>query len=161
MLVSDHPSDVLLKYLLSRNEACGSIVSQTSKKMTKKELTRELAALKADVAKLKAEMASKVEVASLKADLAHLKAEEKVKFKDEMANLNKKMHAELDAIKASGGPKAEEKKIKGKVQAFEEKAAKATEKAKATVETKIADAKAEAKKVASDAEGHKEAKTAS
>ncbi len=132
---------------------------QKTKKMTKKELSRELAALKVEVAGLKAGMALKTEVADVKAELARLRTEEKVKLKDEIENLRKKTHAELEALKAASGPKREEKKIKGKVQALEEKAAKATGKAKAAIEARMTNTSNEPKKAATIVEAPKEVKS--
>ncbi|MGA1974919.1 MAG: hypothetical protein ABSG92_04720 [Conexivisphaerales archaeon] len=126
--------------------------------MTKKELAKELAALKTEIASLKTELALKTEVASLKTELAHLRTEQRVKLKDEIDNLHKKMQAELEALKAAAGAKREEKKIKGKVQALEEKAAKATGKAKAAIEARMKNTPNESKKVATSVEEPKEVK---
>lgn len=120
-------------------------MAQKTKKMTRKELARELTALK-------------TEIASLKTEMAHLRTEERVKLKDEIDNLHKKMYAELETLKAAAGPKREEKKIKGKVQALEEKAAKATGKAKAAIEARMKNTPNESKKVTTSVEEPKEVK---
>ena len=88
-------------------------MAQKTKKMTKKELARELTALKAEIASLKTEMALKAEIASLKTEMAHLRTEQRVKLKDEIDNLHKKMYAELETLKAAAGPKREEKRDQG------------------------------------------------
>jgi chromosome segregation ATPase len=109
-------------------------MSQNPKKMTKKELSREVNALKADVA-------------SLKAELGKLRTEQKVKLKEELENLHKKMHAEMEAVKAGSGVKRGEKKIKGKVQAFGHKATKAKDEAKAAIEARVTSIRSEPRNV--------------
>jgi hypothetical protein len=106
------------------------------KKMTKKEVAREMAALKADVAALRTEMALKAEVAGLKTELAHLKAEQRATLKAEIDNLHKRLRAEFELAKQRS--RREEKDVKGKVQALEGKAVKAKRDAKAAIEARMA-----------------------
>lgn len=136
-------------------------MAKKSKKMTRKEIAREVAALKAEVANLKAEMALKAELVALKTELAHFRTEQKVKLKAEIDNLNKKIHAELEARKAVAGAKREEKKIKGKVHALEDKAAKAKVEAKAAIDARMTNIRNETKKIVTGVEHPQESKPGS
>jgi hypothetical protein len=106
------------------------------KKMTKKEVAKEVAALKADVAALRTEMALKAEVAGLKTEMAHLRAEQKATLKAEIDNLQKRLHAEFELAKQRS--KREQKEVKGKVHALEGKAVKAKREAKAVIQARMA-----------------------
>ncbi len=92
------------------------------KKVTKKELAREIAALK-------------LEVATLKSDVAHLRVEQKTNLKSEIDGLHKKLAAELAQAKEKS--KREEKDIKASVKDLKEKALKAKDEAKTVVEARV------------------------
>jgi uncharacterized membrane protein len=89
-------------------------------------------------------------VAALKADIAQLKAEEAKSRADHKANiqskidkLNKKLHTKLEQAKQRS--KQEQEESKAKVDALEKKAAKAKGEPKAKIEARIADIKEKSK----------------
>ena len=84
------------------------------------------------------------EVAALKTDIAHLKAEQakaqaaqKTKIQTRINALNKELDAKLQQAKLRG--KQEREECKAKVNTLEKKAAKATGEAKAKIKKRIAD----------------------
>jgi molecular chaperone GrpE (heat shock protein) len=129
------------------------------KKMTKKEVAKEMATLKAEVAGLKTEMALKAEVAGLKTEMAHLRAEQRATLKAEIDNLHKRLHAEFEQAKQRS--KRGEREAKGKVQALEEKAAKAQGEAKAAIEARMTNIRNRSKKSATSSQPPQESKVSS
>ena len=90
------------------------------------EYAKDVAAIKADIAQLKAEQAKS-------------RADQKAKLQLKIDNLNKKLNNKLEQAKQRS--KQQEKEAKAKVEALEKKAAKAKGETKAKIETRIYDIK--------------------
>ena len=88
--------------------------------------------------------AIKADIAQLKAEQAKSRADQKAKLQTKIDNLNKKLNAKLEQAKQRS--EQQEKEAKAKVEALEKKAAKAKGEAKAKIETRIADIKENEKK---------------
>jgi uncharacterized membrane protein len=92
---------------------------------------KEVAAIKADIARLKAKQAKS-------------RADQKAKLQTEIDNLNKELHSKLEQAKQMSEQR--KKEAKAKVEALEKKAAKAKGEAKAKIEARIAEIKETEKK---------------
>jgi uncharacterized membrane protein len=115
----------------TRMEALGGLVYRTTREyVTDEQNAREKAALKADIAQLKAEHAKS-------------QTEHKAKIQAKIDNLNKKLNAKKEQAKKRSEQQQEE--AKAKVEALEKKAAKAKAEKKANIEARIADIKKKAK----------------
>jgi uncharacterized membrane protein len=108
----------------------GQVFRTTRENVTDEQNAREKAALKADIAQLKAEQAKS-------------RTEQKAKIQAKIDNLNKKLHAKFEQAKKRS--EQEEEETKAKVEALERKAAKAKGEAKAKIEERIADIKKKSK----------------
>ena len=91
-----------------------------------------------------------IDVAAIKADIAQLKAEQaksrtehKAKLQTKIDNLNKKLHTKLEQAKQRSEHR--EKEAKAKVDALEKKAAKAKGEAKMAIEARITEIKKKSK----------------
>ena len=116
--------------------ALGGTVFRTARRSFEhEEHAKDVAAIKADIAQLKAEQAKS-------------RADQKAKLQTKIDNLNKKLHNKLEQAKQRS--KQQEKEAKAKVEALEKKAAKAKGETKAKIETRIADIKENEKKSSED-----------
>ena len=119
-------------------EAIGGTVFRTARKSVEHEqYAKDVAAIKADIAQLKAEQSKS-------------RADQKAKLQTKIDNLNKKLHTKLEKAKETS--KQQEKEAKAKVDALEKKAAKAKGDAKAKIEARIADIKERSKESQEDFE---------
>jgi len=108
-------------------EALGGNVFRIARRSVEHEqYSKDVAAIKADIAQLKAEQAKS-------------RADQKAKLQTKIDNLNKKLQTKLEQAKETS--KQQEKEAKAKVDALEKKAAKAKGDAKAKIEQRIADIK--------------------
>ncbi|HTP68786.1 MAG TPA: DUF1269 domain-containing protein [Dongiaceae bacterium] len=113
----------------SRMEALGGTVLRTEREHFEEERrTKELAALR-------------VEIAELKAEHAHARAERKAKIQAKIDALNQKLQNKVDEAKQRS--EALKKETDAKINALQEKAAKAQREAKATINARIAEIKKE------------------
>jgi len=111
----------------TRMDALGGFLYRTTRhEVEREENARNVADKKADIAQLKAE-------------LAQSRKEDKVNLQAKIDKLQGKLRAAQDQAKQRS--EQGEKEVKAKVQALEEKAAKARGVAKATIEARIADIK--------------------
>jgi uncharacterized membrane protein len=108
----------------------GTIFRITRQDVENEQDARSVAALKADIAKLKAEEAKS-------------RTEQKAKIQSRIDKLNKKLHVKLEQAKQRSEQEQEE--VKAKVEALEKKAARAKGEAKANIEARIADIKKKSK----------------
>ena len=109
----------------------GTVFRAERQKFGHEQHSKDMAAIKAHIARLKAEQA--------KAGADH-----KAKIQLKIDNLNKKLNVKLEEAKLR--EKEQEEENKAKVQALEKKAAKAKAEAKAKIEAQIADMKEDYKK---------------
>jgi uncharacterized protein YicC (UPF0701 family) len=117
----------------ARMDALGGIVYRTTREnVIDEQDARYKAALKADIAQLKAEQAKSG-------------AEQKAKIQSKIDDLNKKLHVKFEQAKKRSEQQKEE--ARAKVQALEKKAAKARGEAKANIEARVADIKKKSKEM--------------
>jgi hypothetical protein len=120
----------------TRMDALGGFVYRTTRHDVQHERNaRDVAAIKADIAKLKTE-------------LAQSRAGNKAKLQARIDKLQDKLHAKTEQAKLRS--EQQEKEAKAKVQALENKAEKAKGKAKATIKARIADIRKKSKKSTED-----------
>ncbi len=116
----------------TRMEALGGTVFRTTRRRVEhEEYAKDVAAIKAEIAQLKAEQAKS-------------RADQKAKLQAKIDNLNKKLGAKLEQAKQRS--EQQEKEAKAKVKALEKKAAKAKGEVKAKIEARIAEIKETEKK---------------
>ena len=116
----------------ARMAALGGTVFRTERqKFGHEQHSKDVAAIKARIARLKAEQAK-------------AGADQKAKIQLKIDNLNKKLNVKLEQAKLRA--KEQEEENKAKVQALEKKAAKAKTEAKTKIEAQIADMKEDYKK---------------
>lgn len=108
----------------------GTVFRITPQDVENEQDARSAAALKADIAQLKAEEAKS-------------RTEQKAKIQSKIDKLNKKLHVKLEQAKQRSEQEQEE--VKAKVEALEKKAARAKGEAKANIEARIADIKKKSK----------------
>ena len=114
----------------------GGIVFRTTRSNVEHEQNaRDVAAIKSDIAQLKAEQAKS-------------RADQKAKLQTKIEGLNKKLNAKIEQAKQRA--EQQEKEAKAKVEALEKKAAKAKGEAKAAIEKRVADIKAREEKSSED-----------
>jgi len=117
-------------------EALGGTVFRTARRSVEHEqYSKDVAAIKSDIAQLKAEQAKS-------------RADQKAKLQAKIDNLNKKLQAKLEQAKQTSEQQKNE--AKAKVETLEKKAAKAKGEAKAKIEATIADIKEKEKKSSDD-----------
>jgi len=104
----------------------GKVYRITRKNVEHEQYAKDVAAIKADIAQLKAEQAKS-------------RTEHKAKLQSKIDNLNKKLHAKLDQAKQRS--EEQKKESKAKVEALQKKAAKTKGEPKAKIEERIADIK--------------------
>jgi uncharacterized membrane protein len=122
-IVSDVSEDWITTPLDTRMEVLGGTVFRTAREDVEHErFAKDVAAIKADIAQLKAEKAKS-------------RANQKVKLQLKIDNLNEKLRTKLEAAKLRS--MEQEKETKAKVEALEKKAAKAKSEAKAKIENRI------------------------
>ncbi|HUK85260.1 MAG TPA: DUF1269 domain-containing protein [Candidatus Acidoferrum sp.] len=109
----------------------GTVFRITRANVEHQQDARDVAAIKADIAQLKAEQAKS-------------RADQKAKLQTKIDNMNKKLQTKLAQAKQKS--EQQQKEAKTKVDALEKKAAKAKGDAKAAIEKRIADIKERAKK---------------
>jgi uncharacterized membrane protein len=120
----------------TRMEELGGTVFRIARRdVAHEQDARDVAAIKADIAQLKAEQAK-----------SH--AEHKAKLQTKIDNLDKKLNAKLEQVKQRS--KQLEKEAKAKVKALEKKAADAKGETKAAIEKRIAEIKEKVKKSSED-----------
>lgn len=120
----------------TRMEALGGTVFRTARTDVEHEqYTKDVAAIKADIAQLKSEQ-------------AHSRTEQKAKLQAKIDSLNEKLNAKLEQAKQRS--EQQQKEAKAKVQALEKKAAKAKGEAKASIEARIADIRKKSEKSKED-----------
>ena len=113
----------------------GTVFRTTRANVEHQQDARDVAAIKADIAQLKAEQVKS-------------RADQKAKLQTKIDNLNKKLQAKIEQAKLRAGQR--EKEAKAKLEALEKKAAKAKGEAKAKIEARIADVKENEKKSSED-----------
>ena len=101
----------------------------------KQKQAKEAAALRADIAKLKA-------------DMAHSRTEDKAKIKAKLDELHKELRATLAHAKRSSEKREED--TRARLHSLQEKAANASGEARARLEAQIADIRKESAKVHAD-----------
>jgi uncharacterized membrane protein len=115
----------------TRMGALGGTVFRTAREDVENEQdAKDVAAIKADIAQLKAGQAKS-------------RTEHKAKLQTKIDNLNKKLHTKLEQAKQRSEHREEE--AKAKVDALEKKAAKAKGEAKVAIEARIAEIKKKSK----------------
>lgn len=115
----------------ARMDALGGLVYRTTRKQVKRDQNvRDISALKADVAQLKAEHAK-------------ARADRKAKLQTKINNLNEKLHAKVEQEKQWSKQQKEENRAK--MDALKKKAAKAKGEPKAKIEARIAEIEKETK----------------
>lgn len=116
----------------ARMEALGGTVFRIARKNVEHDqFARDVAAIKADIAQLKAEQTKS-------------RADQKAKLRTKIDNLNKKLQTKLAQAKQRSEQR--QKEAKAKVDALEKKAAKAKGDTKVAIEARIADIKERSKK---------------
>ncbi len=122
-IVLDVSEDWITTPLDTRMEAIGGAVFRAARENVEHErYTKDVAAIKSDIAQLKAEQATS-------------RANQKVKLQLKIDNLNEKLRTKLETAKLRS--MEQKKEAKAKVDVLEEKAAKAKGEAKAKIETRI------------------------
>ncbi|MGA3289084.1 MAG: DUF1269 domain-containing protein [Candidatus Bathyarchaeia archaeon] len=122
-VVSDVSEDWITTPLDTRMEALGGTVFRAARENVEHEqYAKDVAAIKEDIAQLKAEQAKS-------------RANQKVKLQLKIDNLNEKLRTELEAAKLRS--MEQKKETKAKVEALEKKAANAKGEAKAKIENRI------------------------
>ncbi|AFV25343.1 membrane protein [Methanolobus psychrophilus R15] len=120
----------------TKMEALGGTVFRIERRdVVDEQNAREVAAIKADVAQLKAEQAKSL-------------AEDKAKLQTKIDDLNQKLDAKAEQAKQWSEQR--EKEAKAKVKALEKRAAEDKGKAKAAIEKRIAEIKDKLKKTSED-----------
>jgi uncharacterized membrane protein len=115
----------------TRMDALGGLLYRTTRKQVKRDQNvRDISALKADVAQLKAEHAK-------------ARADRKAKLQTKIDNLNEKLHAKVEQEKQRSKQQKEE--ARAKVDGLKKKAAKAKGEPKAKIEARIAEIEKETK----------------
>jgi uncharacterized membrane protein len=116
----------------TRMEALGGTVFRSPRENVENEQrTREVASLRADIAQLKAEK-------------ARSRTEQKARLQAKIDKLHEKLNDKLEQARQRS--EQQEKETKAKINALEEKAAKAKGEAKAAIEARIASIRKESKK---------------
>ena len=116
----------------TRMAALGGTVFRTTRgNVEHQQYVRDVAAIKADIAQLKAEQAKS-------------RVDQKARLQTKIDSLNKKLQTKLTQAKQKS--EQQQKEAKAKVDALEKKAAKAKGDAKSAIEKRIADIKERAKK---------------
>jgi len=116
----------------TRMAALGGTVFRTTRgNVEHQQYVRDVAAIKADIAQLKAEQAKS-------------RVDQKARLQTKIDSLNKKLQTKLAQAKQKS--EQQQKEAKAKVDALEKKAAKAKGDAKSAIEKRIADIKERAKK---------------
>lgn len=122
----------------ARMKALGGTVFRIARKSVEHEqFARDVAAIKADIAQLRAKKAKS-------------RANQKAKLQTKIDNLNEKLRAKLEGAKLR--LMEQEKEAKAKIEALEKKATKAKGEAKAKIETQIHEIKEKYKKDEEDFE---------
>ena len=122
-VVSDVSEDWITTPLDTRMEALGGTVFRAARENVEHEqYAKDVAAIKEDIAQLKAEQAKS-------------RANQKVKLQLKIDNLNEKLRTELEAAKLRS--MEQKKETKAKLDVLEKKAAKSKGEAKAKIETRI------------------------
>jgi uncharacterized membrane protein len=120
----------------TRMEALGGTVFRIARSdVEHKQDAREVAAVKSDIAQLKAEQAKS-------------RAEHQARLQTKIDNLEKKLDARLEQAKQRS--EQQEKEVKAKVKALEKKAAESKGEAKAAIQKRIADMNERLKKSSED-----------
>ena len=131
-VVSDVSEDWITTPVDTQMETLGGTVFRVAREnIDHEQFAKDVAAIKADIAQLKAEQAKS-------------RANQKVKLQLKIDNLNEKLRSKLEAAKLRS--MEQKKENKAKVDALEKKAARAKGEAKAKIETRIYEIKEEYKR---------------
>ena len=129
-IVADVSEDWVTPVDTRMTEVGGTVFRTTRHEVQHEQYARDVAGVKDDIAKLKAEQAK-------------VRTEQKAKIQQKIDGLNKKLHTKLEQAKERS--KQEEKEAKAKIEALTKKAAKAKGEGKARIEAWIAEIKKKSK----------------